>query len=394
MKIFHHYHHHKLHAITPRDLRHFEFSVWLHMIGYSVINIFIPVLMLMAGYSVQAVLVYLAVYYLLDTPLNYAARSLIIRFGAKTVTVIGTASTILYFLIFPGISGNNFVILGVLAALAAIYDSFYWVAHIYMFIEASGRGEDVSRNNGLISSIRSFGGMLGPAVGAGILLFAGDSALLWVSIFFLGVSLLPLAFLDIRDRPKNQEISHRKFFQEIPERKNFLSWFLYSIHWGVDGWIWPVFIFTYFGTLRSIALLAVIMSISKIVLSYTSGLANSKNRDRLIMIGTAFTLFIWIARVAYPNPVFYYLSILLMGFFAVLIEVPLDSNVFERARLRGASLDSSTLRNAIIMFPQGIMFAVLALLVGVFKISFASAIGSLALLLLVNGLVFSCLPKK
>lgn len=391
MKIFHHYHH-KFYSSIHRDFWNFELSVWLHAIGYSVISIFIPILMLVAGYSIPTVMLYCAMFFLLDVPLNFLARRLIVSLGARLVTILATLSTILFFALFPYLSSGHFLILVILAILAAIYDAFYWVALLYLFMESSGKESEISRNNGIFNSIRSLGWVIGPVVGAGILFFTTPSVLLTFSILFLTLSIIPLLTLHhVKDKPSSKKISYKEFFKELPEKKNFLSWFLYSVHLGANDIIWPIFIFTLFGTLKSIALVAIIISISKIVLAYMSGIASSKNREKLMIIGVVSILFLWILRLIYVSNIFYYLSILFIGFFTVLIEVPLDSSIFERARLKDQSLTASTFRNAIIMFPQGIMFAVLALLVGVFKVSFLSAIVSLALLLLANqfGLYFN-----
>ncbi|HEV7424621.1 MAG TPA: MFS transporter, partial [Candidatus Paceibacterota bacterium] len=335
------------------------------------------------------VMVYCAIFFLIDTPLNFLARTLTLYFGARLVIILGTLSVILYFSLFHYLSSANFSILIILAILAAIYDTFYWVAHFYLFIESSGKGEEISKNNGILNSVRSFGGMLGPAIGAGILIFTTESALLAVSIVFLILSIIPLLLLrHTKDKPAPNKLLFKEFFKELPERKNFLFWFFYSIHLGANEIIWPIFIFSLFGTLKSIALVAILISISKIALSYMSGMVSSKNREKLMVVGILSILLIWIFRIIYPNTIFYYISILCIGFFTVLIEVPLDSNIFERAILKNQSLNASTFRNTIVMFPQGVLFAVLALLVGVFKVSFLSAVVSLILLLFINELIF------
>ena len=344
--------------------------------------------MLIAGYSITMVMVYCAMFFLFDVPLNFLAQRLTVYLGARWVIVLATFSIILYFFLFHYLSNGNFLILITLASLVAIYDSFYWVAHLYLFMESSGKGEEISKNNGIITSIRSFGGMLGPAIGAGLLLFTTESALITVSIVFLTLSIVPLLYLEhTKNKPDSKKVTFKEFFKELPEKKNFLSWFLYSIHLGANEIIWPIFIFTIFGTLKSIALVAIIISISKILLSYISGIVRSSKREKIITIGIICTLLIWVLRVCYTSTIFFYLSILLVGFFTVLIEVPLDSNVFERARLKNQSLSASTFRNAIIMFPQGILFAVLSVLVGIFNISFLSAIVSLVLLLLIHQII-------
>jgi len=343
--------------------------------------------MLVAGYSLTAVLVYEAIFYLIDVPLNFVASYLTKTIGARAVVIIATVIVAAYFITFRFISFGGWGILIALALLAALYDTFYWVAHLYLFMESSGSKKEISRNNGIITGIRSFGGMLGPAIGAAILLFGNEFSLIAVSILFFVLSIIPLLWLrHIKDIPQ-QDVSIKEFFKEPPEKRDFLSWFLYSIHLGVEGVMWPLFIFTLFGTLKSIALIAVIMSVSKIILSLISGVVPSGRRNRIILLGILATLAVWIIRIVYPSTVFYYVSILIIGVLTVLIEVPLDSNIFERARMKNQTLASSTYRNAIIMLPQGILFLGLALLVGVFKVSFGIAIASLVVLLITNQLI-------
>ena len=357
------------------------------MIGWSVISIFVPILMLVAGYSLTAVLVYEAIFYLIDVPLNFVAGRLIKMIGARAMVIIATIIVAVYFVTFRFISFGGWSILIALAVLAALYDTFYWVAHLYLFMESSGSKKEISRNNGMLTGIRSFGGMLGPAIGSAILLFGNEMTLIVVSILFFILSIIPLLWLyHIKDIPR-QEISIKEFFKELPEKRDFLSWFLYSIHLGVEGVMWPLFIFTLFGTLKSIALVAIIMSISKIILSLVSGVIPFRQRNQVISLGILVTLIVWIIRIIYPSTVFYYVSILIVGVLTVLIEVPLDSNIFERARMKNFTLASSIYRNAIIMLPQGILFLGLALLSGVFKVSFGVAIVSLGILLIINQLI-------
>jgi len=184
MKLFNSYHYNKSHSNISSDLWNFELSTWLHMIGWSVISIFVPILMLVAGYSLTAVLVYEAIFYLIDVPLNFVAGRLIKMIGARAMVIIATIIVAVYFVTFRFISFGGWSILIALAVLAALYDTFYWVAHLYLFMESSGSKKEISRNNGMLTGIRSFGGMLGPAIGSAILLFGNEMTLIVVSILF------------------------------------------------------------------------------------------------------------------------------------------------------------------------------------------------------------------
>lgn len=394
MKIFHHYHHRRFYSVIHSDFWKFEFSVWLHMIGWSLISIFIPVLMLRFGYSLKAVILYYFLFNVIDIPLNFLARKLILSLGARLVIILATCSAIVFFAIFNQLATGGWYILALLALLLAIYDTFYWVAQMYLFYESSSIQKVVGKSVGIWVSVQTFGGMLGPSIGALILLFGGQSMLIIASVIFLGGSIIPLTKLHhVRNTPISEKLSLKEFFKELPEKKNYLSWFLYGTHSAVESTLWPVFIFSLFGTLESIAFVAFVVSISKIGLAYFSGSISTVNRDKVVILSTLLAISVWISRLLYQNHIFYYASILLMGLIAILVEVPLDSSLLERSKVKG-SLDIATFRNTSGMLPQVFLFGFLALIVGVFRVSFIIAIVALFGLMLVTRLFLALTNKQ
>ncbi|KKQ35397.1 MAG: hypothetical protein US50_C0016G0027 [Candidatus Nomurabacteria bacterium GW2011_GWB1_37_5] len=164
MRQFHHYYGNKIYAAIHSDFWLYEFSVWLHTVARSLIAIFIPILLLQLGYSVTEALIFYGIYHLIDVPLNFLARRLVVAWGARTVIIIATLAIIGYFSVFYFLTPNAWTILLILALLNAIYDSFYWVSHMYLFIESSGQSSQAGRKTGIMHSVRAFAGMLGPAI--------------------------------------------------------------------------------------------------------------------------------------------------------------------------------------------------------------------------------------
>lgn len=383
MRSYRHYYHNKIYHAIHSDFWKLEFAIWLQTLAWSMIALFVPILMLRYGYSLEAVIIYELVFYGVDVPLNFLARKLVLLWGAREVTIIGIVCAVIYAACFHYLSLGVWQILFGLAVVQAFFDSFYWVGHFYLFIESSGKPEMAGRNTGIVNSVRIFGGMLGPAFGAAILLIGSQNVLLGVSAFIFAVSLIPLFTLrHVRNKP-TKVMPLKEFMREPREKRDYISFALYCIHATAESPIWSIFIFVVLGTLNSIALLAVVVSLSTIILSYVTGVVTKKSATTLISIGSICTAMIWILRLIIPNPVVYYASVLVIGFSAILVSVPIESSIVERGRIKDA-LWASTIRNASSMITPFLLFVILTPLIAIFKVSFMTAAISLFVLLFIT----------
>lgn len=394
MRLLINHHHRKLYRALNSDFWNLELSVWLHTLARSLISIFIPILMLQLGYSLKIVLIYYLILHVVDVPLNFIARRLIIKFGARAVIIIATLISILYFTLFYNLGSNKLIIFFALAFVDAFYDAFYWVSHMYIFMESSDKPDQASKNTGILSSVKSFAGMLGPVFGTIILLFTNQKILIICSIFIFLISIFPLFKIrHIKDKPINKNVSISAFFKDLREKRDYLSVMLYSINSTAEHILWPIFIFTVFGTIKSIGIIAVIVSLGNIIFMYLTGIINKKKQKNLILFGSLAIILIWVLRLFLPGYLIYYVSIFVVGFFAIMINIPLESNIVERSKLKD-TLMASTVRNASTMLPQIFIFGLLIIVVSVFKVSIMVAILSLLGLIFVNAIFLKLLESK
>jgi MFS family permease len=378
MQLFHFYNNHRKELSS--DFWLFEFSVWLHTIARSVIAVFVPIFLLQLGYGIRTVIAYYLLFNLIDVPLNFAVEALLRRIGARRVIVLATLASIAYFLLLGRISNGSLLLLALLALLDAIYDTFYWVGHIYLFLNSSGAPKESNKHTGILYSIRTFGGMIGPLIGAGLLLFTSENFLILISVILFIFSIIPL--IDLKhtaDRPRVPHFTFRHFFKDPRDKRDYFYTFLTAIHAASDGVVWPLFIFTLFGTIKSVAYIAIIVSISKIVCSYLSVILRKKRRQELIALGAISLAVIWILRLLYPLPGFIYASVLIAGFLTLLVDVPIDVSLFERGRGMRA-LATATYHNVISMSGQLALYALLIVATSIFKFDFILA--GLSMLLL------------
>ncbi len=358
----------------------YELAAWLHALSLSLVWVFVPILILQSGYTVSDVILYYLLFNIIDVPLNFAARNFIQRYGARWAVAISTFAVILFFLIFLRIDGASWPILFALAACGAFYDAFYWVAHVYLFMNSDKAVKHTGRNTGIFYAVRQSALMVGPMVGAGLLIFFNQSWVLIATIFGLALSLVPLLGLqNFPDMPEAKPLNWRAFFSP-GGKQPFVNAVLYAIHDSVESSLFPLFIFIMFGTLASVALVSVIVSLSAIVFALVSGYLKPRYRKLVMLIAALIVAVVWIGRLHDTHTVFLYISVLIVAVLAQLIQIPIDTDMFEHSRRMQDPLTGATYRNVAYMGINVLLYGTLFFLVHTFNVSFVIACVSLFIL--------------
>ena len=224
------------------------------MFSRSLISVFIPIFLLQIGYLIEEVIIYYFLFNLINVPLNFFARWLTRKIGARRVIILGLIFSVAFFIGLYNLGPGNWPLLITIAALAALYDACYWVAHYFLFIKSSKHDDNISKDRSRLLIVRRVAGILAPAFGAVVLIFYSQQALILISIVILVASIIPLFRMpDVPDRPGRKQLSWRQFFKKWNVVKDYISIGFYGVNNVTENIMWPVFIFLLFGTIESVA---------------------------------------------------------------------------------------------------------------------------------------------
>lgn len=396
MQLFHHYHQSRLQKMIHSEFWLFEFSVWLHTFSRSMVAVFIPIFLLQIGYEIGEIMFYYFLFNAFDVPLNFWARWMVRKIGAKMVIIIGSLFSVAFFIGLFNLDINDWPMLIGIAFLAALYDSFYWVSHLYLFMKCSQHKSDISGDASIMEITKKIAGITAPAVGALILVFFERKALIFISIIILILSILPLLKIKkISDKPYKKQKTAKEFFKSWDILKDYLAIGFFSVHFMTESIIWPLFIFLFFANIESVAVLPIIVSLTTIIFMYFTGNISKAKRNKMIGLGGILVSIVWILRIFIDNGIFYYISVFLIGLFSILVSIPIDSYIFEKSEKRDR-LTASTWRNISTMFFNMVLFGILSLMVNVFNVSFISAAISMMILIMISYFIeeFFILKRK
>jgi len=384
MQIFYIYHQNKFQRLIHSNFWLFEFSIWLHTFAYSMVAIFIPIFFLRIGYDIGIIMVYYLIYNAFDVPLNFFSRWLIRKIGARLVIILGSLSSVAFFVTLYNLTLDNWPLLVLSALFYALYDTFFWVAHLYLFMKCSKKNNNISSDASALEIIRRIAGLVAPAIGAVILIFLDRKFLIAVSAVILALSIIPLFKIkNLKDKPRRKQKSFKKFFSSWNITRDYISAGFLAIHNTTESIIWPLFIYLFFLNIESVAIIPIMASITTIIFIYFTGRVTKGNRDIMIAIGSVVIAIIWILRLCIESSMFYYTSILLVGLFSVLITIPLSCYIYEKGEKKD-TLSASTYINTTHMTANLILFGVLSALVNVFNVSFMMAAASMLVVVLIS----------
>jgi MFS family permease len=358
----------------------YELSVWLHVVANTMLAIYIPILMLQSGFVLSDVLLFYVLFHAINTPANLGAGYLISYIGARKTIIIATIFQIAFFCAYAWVEPNAFASLLILGALAALYDALYYTASMYLFMQTTVDVEHNGRNTGILHAVIRSAGIIGPLVGSAVLVLGGNPS--WVIMAVIATffcSLVPLFWISLEQGTRITMMPWRDFIREPYIITHHLTLGLYKVHEISSKVIWPIFIFLFFGTIESVAALAVIVPLVALVISYFSGYIDIRHRYWIIAASALVVAAIWLGRIFFEDSAWYYISVVIATTVMIFMQVPIDANIFRIGNQTNA-LSTAVSKNMVSMGMKTVLFLALWLVAVSFTAKFAIAAGALIIL--------------
>ncbi|MBS3167028.1 MFS transporter [Candidatus Woesearchaeota archaeon] len=368
------------------DLSKLEFSIWLYTIGVSLVSIFIPILLLSAGFPLKQVILFLIIFNATDVALNFLARKFVIWYGAKKTIIIAIIAHIgSFLLLYP--TNYDWPLLVALAICLAIADSFYWVAHWFVFNECVHPRAGVGKQVGFLMVVRQTGGLVAPLVGAGFLIFLNKQYLVILSSLMLLTSLIPLSRIKMDHLKPKVVDGVFDFLKQTKNRINLLTIFFLGIDYTVEYTIIPIFVFITFLSFESVGIMPTIIAIVAMSTTIVIGkLADKWGKSKFIILGAFWIAIIWLLRIQNISEltrIFLYVTLVFAELGVLFIMVPLDARLV-KDRHQKSLLDTSTYRNFGYMFAHAVTLTVLYFAANVFEMAFVLALLAITSLGILN----------
>ncbi|MEI7690020.1 MAG: MFS transporter [bacterium] len=251
----------------------------------SLINIFIPIYLYTITYSIQAIILYYLIMFVVEAILEYPAMRLIAHFGPKHSIAFSLPFLVLNFWTLWTYPQYHWPI-WLIAILGSVTMAFFWQAYHYDFSKSKEKKRTTKQISTLYIII-AFLSALGPLVGGIIaqkfglnMLFGIVTGLVLLTIFPLFVQREP----HIKHKPQIRKIFNKNILRQI------VAYGGSGVEASTTMIFWPLFLFFVLGTYQQVGFVVAASLAVTVIVTYLIGhVADRKSKKYFINVGGLLT---------------------------------------------------------------------------------------------------------
>ena len=320
---------HRFVHIKSSDMFEMYFLLAFRALGFSMMGVFLPLfLFIEKGFAFDQVVLFYTLMSIAFVISCLLALKAISKYGVKFSIVVSYFILIGSFimLFFIDYLNGYYWFIGFFQGLSF---GLFWIAfHIDAALHIPKKNS--GKYSGLISFSSVVGAVIGPIIGALVIIFFSFEILFIISLVLFIISFLPLMF------SKNIFIKTNFNFKQMFNHDNFKYFFGYfaqGIRYTVAGIFWPIFVFLILGSYISLGWLTTLGTLLVGIFGYFIGKTSDHfGRGRMIRTFAPINGVVSILRVFAWNPLSVFLFGLTEHISSAGIDVPLLAKTYTRTK--------------------------------------------------------------
>jgi MFS family permease len=265
-----------------RELVHITAALSLFGTASSLVGVFIPLIILHSGRSLQVVAGFYIAYALIKLVFNYPTVRIIQRFGAHVAlgcSFVAGALQMLSILWFSRTSSLWALLLG--AAALALTNACLWNSmhvHISKIMDRTTKSSSMATMN----IIQQFTSVIAPLIGGFVAALFGSQWVLLLALAFTLMALWPLQHMGRMEQDDSTKIAIKYNLKGAPPR-DLLANFCFNIDTTVGVMLWPVYLAVAIANFKAIGAITGISALAAIVMTAIAGRRGDKGHDRSVL---------------------------------------------------------------------------------------------------------------
>ncbi|MBR9677448.1 MFS transporter [Candidatus Woesearchaeota archaeon] len=296
----------------------------------SLIGIFVPIYLLILGFSVSQVIIFFIVQSLTVPFASFLVGFISSRYGLKHTMLLRFPFMLVFLLMLYSLDSFAIPIL-LIAVIGGFQTTIYWIPLHSLFARSANK-KSMSSDVGKLYSFPRIASMIAPLIGGIITLMAGFNTLFIVAMILLVVSIIPLFFSkEIKPHVEFRFSEGIKLFKKYP--KVFFGVAINHLNGITEAVIWPMVVYFLLASTLSVGIMGTLLGVGTVFFTLLVGKLSDKfKRLTIIKIGAILMLLMWIARFFVQSDTTVYLVTIMAGFFMFLVLIPFTAINYAIAR--------------------------------------------------------------
>ena len=316
-----------------RQVKELFASTILVNLALSMVMIFEPIYLYKIGYSLQKIMLFYLITYLIYFLIMPLGGKFARKKGYELGMLVGTILFSLFYIGLFFIEQYSFLFY-LVPFILALQKTFYWPAYHADFARFSDDSEEGREIGGLTMAV-SLVYIIGPALAGFIILQWGFGALFtFATIIFLASNIPTLI---TKEEFAIKDFSYKDAYLRLISKKNRKSFVAY-LGFGEELIVlvvWPVFISIIITDIFDLGLIITLATlITSIITLYIGRITDSRNKKSILSLGASFYSLAWFIRIFIINQLGVFFVDTLSRLSKNVIAVPLTAITYERAKSR------------------------------------------------------------